>query len=79
MHLSSRRGRSFVDKRILAAPDIVIHFAGVVVGGVAQNYNHANVHKAIEDQNLELLRERLFQTVKFSAEGEDPKRPTPLE
>ncbi|KAG6553755.1 hypothetical protein Mapa_004670 [Marchantia paleacea] len=31
-----------------------------------KKYNHAQLHKAISDENLELLRERLMQTVKFS-------------
>ncbi|BBN00111.1 hypothetical protein MPTK1_1g26500 [Marchantia polymorpha subsp. ruderalis] len=31
-----------------------------------KKYNHAQLHKAISDENLALLRERLMQTVKFS-------------
>jgi len=38
---------------------------------VVQRYDHANMHAAIKDQNLELLRERLIQTVRFQAEDSE--------
>jgi len=37
-----------------------------------KKYNHANLYESIQKQNLELLRERLMQTVKFH-DGEVPK------
>jgi hypothetical protein len=40
-----------------------------------KKYNHAQMHKAISDQNLELLRERLIQTVKLTSDGDDIDRP----
>jgi hypothetical protein len=41
----------------------------------SQKYNHAQMHKAISDQNLELLRERLIQTVKLTSDGDNIDRP----
>jgi len=40
-----------------------------------KKYNHAQMHKAISDQNLELLRERLIQTVKLTSDGDNIDRP----
>jgi uncharacterized membrane protein len=40
-----------------------------------QKYNHAQMHEAISDQNLELLRERLIQTVKLTSDVDDIERP----
>jgi hypothetical protein len=42
---------------------------------VYQKYNHVQMHKAISDQNLELLRERLIQTVKLTSDGDNIDRP----
>lgn len=42
---------------------------------VCQKYNHVQMHKAISDQNLELLRERLIQTVKLTSDGDNIDRP----
>ncbi|CAM6093973.1 unnamed protein product [Calypogeia fissa] len=42
-----------------------------------KKYNHAQLHKAISDQNLELLRERLIQTVKFTNSIGDDIETTP--
>ncbi|KAG0565895.1 hypothetical protein M758_7G020800 [Ceratodon purpureus] len=39
-----------------------------------KKYNHVQMHKAISDQNLELLRERLIQTVKLT-DGDNIDRP----
>eukprot|EP00249_Psilotum_nudum_P016559 c25883_g1_i1 orf=681-1436(-) len=38
-----------------------------------KKYNHTNVHNAISDQNLELLRERLIETVKWPSDADDKK------
>lgn len=40
-----------------------------------KKYNHVQMHKAISDQNLELLRERLIQTVKLTSDGDNIDRP----
>jgi hypothetical protein len=40
-----------------------------------KKYNHAQMHEAISDQNLELLRERLIQTVKLTSDVDDIERP----
>ncbi|BBN03453.1 hypothetical protein MPTK1_2g23580 [Marchantia polymorpha subsp. ruderalis] len=41
-----------------------------------KKYNHAKLHKAISDENLELLRERLIQTVRFpSSNADDAGKP----
>eukprot|EP00246_Nothoceros_aenigmaticus_P012075 TRINITY_DN3575_c0_g1_i2.p2 TRINITY_DN3575_c0_g1~~TRINITY_DN3575_c0_g1_i2.p2 ORF type:complete len:233 (+),score=25.23 TRINITY_DN3575_c0_g1_i2:422-1120(+) len=40
-----------------------------------KKYNHAAMHKAISEQNLEILRERLIQTVKLTSDGDDIERP----
>lgn len=40
-----------------------------------KGYNHADMYKAMSDQNLELLRERLVQTVKFTEDTERPQPP----
>eukprot|EP00271_Cylindrocystis_brebissonii_P004741 TRINITY_DN16577_c0_g1_i1.p1 TRINITY_DN16577_c0_g1~~TRINITY_DN16577_c0_g1_i1.p1 ORF type:complete len:214 (-),score=34.40 TRINITY_DN16577_c0_g1_i1:721-1332(-) len=37
-----------------------------------KKYNHADLYSIMRDQNLELLRERLVQTVKFSDEERPP-------
>ncbi|XP_024385588.1 chaperonin-like RbcX protein 2, chloroplastic isoform X3 [Physcomitrium patens] len=40
-----------------------------------KKYNHVQMHEAISNQNLELLRERLMQTVKLPSDGENIDRP----
>ncbi|KAJ7570635.1 hypothetical protein O6H91_01G129600 [Diphasiastrum complanatum] len=40
-----------------------------------KRYKHDNVEKAISDQNLDLLRERLIQTVRMPSDGEDFESP----
>ncbi|XP_073392319.1 chaperonin-like RbcX protein 2, chloroplastic isoform X2 [Physcomitrium patens] len=40
-----------------------------------RKYNHVQMHEAISNQNLELLRERLMQTVKLPSDGENIDRP----
>eukprot|EP00897_Mesotaenium_endlicherianum_P001078 jgi/Mesen1/10971/ME000096S10558 len=40
---------------------------------LVKKYNHADLHTAIKAQNLELLRERLIQTVKLTADVEDDR------
>eukprot|EP00850_Spirogloea_muscicola_P016923 SM000141S00867 [mRNA] locus=s141:161049:162408:+ [translate_table: standard] len=40
-----------------------------------KKYNHEDLYKAIVAQNLDLLRERLMQTVNLSSDGDDIQRP----
>ncbi|XP_024524194.1 chaperonin-like RbcX protein 2, chloroplastic [Selaginella moellendorffii] len=40
-------------------------------GKWVKKYSHENMYNAISDQNLELLRERLMQTVKLPSDGEE--------
>lgn len=37
----------------------------------AKGYSHVDMHKAISDQNLELMRERLVQTIRWPSDSEN--------
>ncbi|XP_057839058.1 chaperonin-like RbcX protein 2, chloroplastic isoform X2 [Cryptomeria japonica] len=38
---------------------------------LVKGYNHVDMHKAITDQNLELMRERLVQTIRWPSDSEN--------